>query len=183
MKGIVRVIVFTGFVFVLSAGYFLYAYTVYPSIPERETFFTEVGEGLGELAIFGFSIIYGRTILKLLLGKGRLAHRLLPDYNPELGIPLVNTLLGFLNRTHVYVGIATVAVSLLHMFMMGIPMHILFFPAVFALIVWQAVFGLFLAWRYSPAELKRFSLVVHAQFVTGIMIGIFAGFGHLLIDD
>jgi hypothetical protein len=92
-------------------------------------------------------------------------------------------LLVFLNRTHVYVGIATVAVILLHITLMGVPMRILFFPAVLALVVWQGLFGLFLTWRYTPKELKKFSYLVHAQFVTGIMIGIFAWFGHMLIDD
>jgi hypothetical protein len=51
------------------------------------------------------------------------------------------------------------------------------------LVIWQGSFGLFLTWRYSPAELKRLSYLVHAQFFTGITIGIFAFFGHLLIDN
>jgi hypothetical protein len=91
-------------------------------------------------------------------------------------------LLGFLNRTHVYVGIATVAIILLHIALMGVPMKILFFPAVLVLVVWQGLFGMFLIWRYSPKELRKFSYLVHAQFLTGIMIGVFACFGHLLID-
>ena len=62
-------------------------------------------------------------------------------------------------------------------------MHILFFPAVLALVVWQGLFGLFLSWRYSPRELKKLAYLVHAQFLTGIMIGVFAYLGHLLIDD
>jgi hypothetical protein len=67
--------------------------------------------------------------------------------------------------------------------MMGMPMHILFFPAVLALVIWQGLFGLFLSWRYTPAQLKKFSYLVHAQFVTGIMIGIFAFFGHILVES
>jgi hypothetical protein len=61
--------------------------------------------------------------------------------------------------------------------------HILFFPALLGLVVWQGVFGMFLTLRYSPVELKKFSYLVHAQFVTGIAIGVFALFGHVLIDD
>ena len=72
---------------------------------------------------------------------------------------------------------------LLHIGLMGIPMDILFFPAVLALVVWQGLFGMFLTWRYSPRELKKFAYLVHAQLFTGIMIGLFAWFGHLLIDD
>jgi len=53
---------------------------------------------------------------------------------------------------------------------------------VLALVIWQAIFGLFLTWRYTPVELKKFSYLVHAQFITGIALGVFTFFGHLLID-
>lgn len=62
-------------------------------------------------------------------------------------------------------------------------MQILFFPAVLVLVIWQALFGVFITWTYSPKELKRFSYLVHAQLFTGVMIGVFSYFGHLLIDD
>jgi len=181
--GIKRVLLFAAAVFVISLGYFIYASTVYPPTPENETFLSEIGEGFGEIGLYGLLFIYGRTLLKVLLGKGAIARRLLPDYSPQLSTPLFNWLLGFLNRTHVYVGLATASVILLHIGLMGIPMKILFFPAVLALVIWQAVFGLFLSWRYTPKQLKKFSYLVHAQFATGIMIGIFAFFGHTLIDD
>ena len=98
-------------------------------------------------------------------------------------IPPFKTLLNFLNSTHVYVGIAAIAVILLHIAMVGLHADILFFPAVLALVLWQGVFGFFLTWRFSPQELKKASYGVHAQFFTGIMIGIFSVFGHLLLDD
>ena len=131
--------------------------------------------------------IYFRTVLKLVLGEGEMAQRLLPDYIPPVNSSGFNQLLGFLDRTYVYVGIATIVIILLHIGMMGISRysysHILFFPALLVLVVWQGLFGLFLIWRYTPDELKKFSHLVHAQFVTGIAIGIFALFGHMLIDD
>jgi hypothetical protein len=161
----------------------VYAYTVYPPTPERETFLSEIGEGFGEIGLWALLFIYARTLLKLALGKGAFAKRLLPDYSPPAAASVLIHLLGFLDRTHIYVGIAAVAVILLHIGLMGIPMQILFFPAVLALVVWQGLFGLFLTWRYSPKELKKLSYLVHAQFLTGIMIGIFALFGHLLIDS
>jgi hypothetical protein len=79
--------------------------------------------------------------------------------------------------------VAAVAIILLHIVMMGIPMEIFFFQAVLVLVVWQGLFGLFLTWRYSPKELKKFSYLVHAQFMTGIALGLFSYFGHLLIDS
>ena len=177
------ILIYTAVVLVGSAAYFLYATMAYPPTPERETFLSEIGEGFGEFGLWALLFIYARTLLKLLLGKGALARRLLPDYSPPATPSLMQQLLRFLDRTHVYVGIATIAIILLHIALMGLPMRILFFPLVLALVVWQGLFGLFLTWRYSPKELKKFAYLVHAQFLTGIMIGIFAWFGHLLIDD
>jgi hypothetical protein len=65
----------------------------------------------------------------------------------------------------------------------GLHSEILLFLTVLALVVWQGVFGFFLTWRFSPQDLKQASYFVHAQFLTGIMIGIFSLFGHLLADD
>lgn len=185
LRSIKGILIYASGISIASLAYFLYAYSVYPAVEEKETFLSEIGEVFGEIGLAALAFIYFRTFLKLLLGKGKLAQRLLPDYTPSIDFPMLHQLLGFLNRTHVYVGIATVAIILLHIAMMGFPkyIHILFFPAVLALVVWQGVFGLFLTWRYSPVELKQFSHLVHAQFFTGIAIGIFAFFGHILIDD
>jgi len=183
VTGIKKILFFTAAVFVVSLGYFLYVYSQYSPIPERETILSEIGDGFGEIGLWALLFIYARTLLKLIMGKGRLARRLLPDYSsPDVFLSLQG-MLCWLDKTHVYVGISAVAVILLHIGMMGVPMEILFFPAVLILVIWQGLFGLFLTWRYSPKELKKFSYLVHAQFVTGIMIGIFAYFGHLLIDD
>ena len=180
-KSLRNFFIYTVLVFVVSVVYFIYAYMVYPPIPERETFLTEIGESFGEIGLWALLFIYARTLLKLLMGKGKLANRLLPDYSPPT-ISIFQQLLGLLNRTHVYVGVATAAIIILHIVLMGTPMDILFFPAVLALVIWQSLFGMFLVWNYTPKELKKFSYLVHAQFITGIMIGIFAYFGHLLID-
>jgi len=181
-KSIRDFLIYTVIVLIISVVYFVYAYTVYPPVPERETFLTEIGEGFGEVGLWALLFIYARTLLKLLMGKGKLANRLLPDYSPPT-ISIFQQLLGVLNRTHVYVGVATVAVIILHIVLMRVPMDILFFPAVLTLVIWQGLFGLFLTWRYTPNDLKKFSYLVHAQFLTGSMIGIFAYFGHLLIDS
>ena len=183
IKSIKGILIYTAIVFIASILYFVYAYTTYPPIPERETFLSEVGEGFGVVGLWALLFIYARTILKLVMGKGALAKRILPDYSPPASASLFKNVLGFLNSTHVYVGIATVAVILLHIAFMGLPMNILFFPAVLGLVVWQGLFGMFLTWRYSPNELMKLSYFVHAQFFTGILIGIFSLFGHLLIDD
>jgi len=183
IKSIKGVFIYTAIVLFSSIVYFVYAYMMYPPTPERETFLSEIGEGFGEIGLWALLFIYARSILKLVMGKGAFAKRILPDYSPPAAASIFQQLLGFLNRTHVYVGIAAVAIILLHIALMGVPMKILFFPAVLVLVVWQGLFGMFLTWRYSPKELKKLAYLVHAQFLTGIMIGIFSYFGHLLIDD
>jgi len=182
IKKLQGILIYTGAVLIVSIGYFAYAYFAYPPTAENETFLSEIGEGLGEIGLWALLFIYARTLLKLALGKGAIARRILPDYAATTAATPVQQLIGFLDRTHIYVGIATVAIILMHIALMGVPMKILFFPAVLILVVWQGLFGLFLSWRYSPKELKKFAYLVHAQFATGIMIGIFAYFGHLLID-
>jgi len=176
-------VIYTAIIFIASLLYFVYVYTTYPPIPERETVLSEIGEGFGVVGLWALLFIYGRTLLKLVMGKGALATRILPNHSSPASASIFKNLLGFLNKTHGYVGIATVAVLLLHIAFMGLPMNILFFPAALGLVLWQGVFGMFLTWKYSPKELMKFSYFVHAQFFTGILIGIFSLFGHLLIED
>lgn len=183
MRKFKSILIFTAIVFLTSFGYFLSIYQNRPDDHESETFLSEIGEFFGTLGIWALVIIYGRTLLKLAIGKGGVAQRLIPDEYDVSAIPIFKTLLNFLNRTHVFVGIAAIAVILLHIAILGLHPEILFFPAVLALVVWQGVFGFFLTWRYSPQDLKKASYFVHAQFLTGIMIGIFSLFGHLLVDD
>jgi len=181
--GLKRLLFFTAVVGVISMGYYIYALFTYTPTQENETFLTEVGEGLGEVGLWLLAFIYMRTVMKLLLGKGPIANRILPEYTPPIDAKLFNRFIYFLDRTHVYVGVGAVAVILLHSVLVGMPMQILFFPAVLALVIWQGMFGMFISWRHAPDELKKFSYLVHAQLSTGIMIGVFAYLGHVLIDD
>lgn len=182
-SGLKRVLIFTAVVATLSTGYYIYALVLYPPVEEKETFLSEIGEGFGEIGLWLLLFIYFRTLIKLLLGKGAISKRILPEYSPPIDPKQFNKLIHYLDRTHIYFGICAVAIILLHIVLMGIPMNILFFPAVLILVIWQGLFGMFISWKYSPKELKKFSYLVHAQLFTGIMIGIFAYFGHLLIDD
>jgi len=185
IRNIRRILIYTVVIALISVVYFIYAYSVHEIPEERETLLSEIGEFFGKVGLGLLSFIYFRTVLKLALGQGKLAQRLLPDYVPPVDSSIFKQLLAWMNRTHIYFGIAAVAVILLHISLMGFSRysHILFFPALLGLVIWQGLFGLFLTWRYSPTELKKFSHVVHAQFVTGIAIGIFAFLGHILIDD
>ncbi|HNP27702.1 MAG TPA: hypothetical protein PKK23_01570 [Nitrospirales bacterium] len=183
MKKLKNLLLFSAGVFLASLGYFLAIYPNRPGDTEHETFLREIGEVFGTLGIWALVIIYGRTLVKLVFGQGGLAQRLVPDQYDVSAIPPFKTLLDCLNRTHVFVGVVAIAVILLHIAMVGLHPEILFFPAVLVLVLWQGVFGFFLTWRFSPQDLKKVSYLVHAQFLTGIMIGIFSVFGHLLLDD
>lgn len=185
LRNIRNILIYALVISLVSLAYFIYAYSVHSIPEERETFLTELGEGFGKTGLVLLAFIYFRTLLKLALGQGKLAQRLLPDYAPPINSSHLNRLLIWMNRTHIYIGVAAIAIILLHITMMGFSRysHILFFPALLALIIWQGIFGLFLTLRYTPAELKKFSYLVHAQFVTGVAIGVFALFGHVLIDD
>jgi len=183
MKKLKHLLQFTACVFLTSLVYFLAIYPNRAEDPEHETFLHEIGEVFGTLGVWALAIIYGRTLVKLAFGEGGLAQRLVPQ---EYAVPALSpfkALLNLLNRTHVFVGVAAIAVILLHIAMVGLHADILFFPAVLALVLWQGLFGFFLTWRYSPQDMKKVAYVVHAQLLSGIMIGIFSLFGHLLLDD
>jgi len=181
MKNTYRIIVYAVVVFVMSFGYFLYVKNVHPVGAEREMFHSEVGEGFGGIGLGLLLLIYGRTVLKLSIQKGSLAQRIVPEYAYSPALPLLKKGLIVLNKMHPYVGMTTVAVIILHATFMGLPRGIVFFPLILALVIWQGVFGFFLTWRSAQKRLKKFSHLVHSQLLTGIMIGIFAFLGHLLV--
>ncbi len=181
-KSMKRLLMYTGVILIASVAYTIYAFNTLPAAVERETFLSELGEGFGEVAMYALGFIYLRTLLKLLMGKGPLSKRLLPSYTPPPQANMLKKFIVFLDRTHVHVGIASVAIIVIHTVLMGDPMRNLFFPAILILVAWQTVFGLFLRWRTAPRDLKKVSFSVHAQLVTGVMMGIFAYFGHVLVD-
>lgn len=178
-----RFLVYCGGVLLVSVIYFIYVATAHPPSPERETFLSEIGEGIGEMAMWAFIFIYLRTAIKLMLGKGPIARRLLPQYSAPKSVGQLQKLVVYLDRSHIYFGVAALALALIHIGLMGLRLEILFFPLVLALIIWQGAFGMVLSWRGSGRDLKRWSYSVHAQLITGVMIGVFAYLGHMLIDD
>ena len=178
-----RFVIYSGAVLVVALAYYAWLVSALPKTPENETWLSELGEGLGEFAMWLFIFIYVRTGLKLLLGKGPMARRLLPEYKAPSSLSGLQRVIALLDRTHIYFGVAAVAFALIHIGLMGLHLHILSFPLVLALVIWQAAFGSMLTWRGAPSSAKRWSYAVHAQLVTGVAIGVFAYLGHLLIDD
>ncbi len=182
MKSFRTLLIYTAGIFAVSLAYYFYARNSLPPQREDETFLTEIGEGFGEVALWLLLFIYARTLLKLLFEKGSVADRMVPNMLYQPTQSLVQKLLVPLNRTHVYVGVATLAVTFLHILLVGFHFEILLFQVVMLLLVWQGLFGFFLRWKFSPRQLRQFSYLVHAQFLTGIMIGIFSYVGHQMLD-
>ncbi|UOD34838.1 hypothetical protein DSN97_00430 [Deferribacteraceae bacterium V6Fe1] len=182
-KELKKIVIFTAVILIISIGYYLYALFFYAPLKESKTFLTKIGETFGAIGLWLILFIYARTLIKLLLGKGAVAKRLLPEYSSPVDATQFKKLIHFLDRTHIYFGVSALAAISLHAVLMGIPMRILFFPAVLVLIAWQGLFGMFIAFRYTPSELKKLSYLVHAQLFTGIMIGIFALLGHILVGN
>jgi hypothetical protein len=182
-KGLKKLLVYVAAILALSVAYYGYVLWLHPPSPQQETFLSEIGEGIGEVALWVFGFIYLRTAIKLVMAKGPLAGRLLPNYSAPAGASYLDHLVVYLDRSHVYFGVAAVALVLVHIALMGLRIDILFFPIVLALVLWQGLFGMFLFWRGTPRSLRKWSYSVHAQLATGVAIGIFAYFGHLLIDD
>ncbi len=182
-KGLKFFLAYSIAVLLLSAAYYGHVLWSHPPSPQRETFLTEAGEGAGEVALWVFVLIYVRTAIKLTMGKGPIARRILPNYTAPDIPGYFDRLIVYLDRTHIYFGAAAVGLVLIHIAFMGLRSEILFFPLVLALVLWQGLFGMFLSWRRAPRVLRSWSYFVHAQLVTGVAIGVLAYFGHLLIDD
>lgn len=177
-----RFVFYSLLILTVSIAYAAYVLLAQPLSSERETWLSEIGEGFGEVAMWVFLFIYLRTALKLLMGKGPLARRMLPQYQAPQSVNYLQSLIVYLDRSHIYVGMAALALGLIHIAFMGLHAEILFFPLVLALMLWQGLFGLLISLRGAPKNLKKWSYSVHAQLVTGVAMGVFAYFGHLLID-
>ena len=123
LKNIRNILIYTFVVALVSVAYFIYAYAVHPIPEERETFLTEMGEGFGKIGLAMLVFIYFRTLLKLLLGQGKLAQRLLPDYIPPIDSSHMNCLLTSVNVMHMYFGIDAIAIMLLVHALIGLPLY------------------------------------------------------------
>jgi hypothetical protein len=170
---------FTIILTIVSSLYFIYLYQGYKPAPESETILTELGEGLGSLGLYALAVIYGRSVLKMLLNEGTLLQRFIPVYQ-DISISLSRRLLTILNRYHKHVGAAAVGLLIGHALLVDTAKWNPFLVVLLALVAWQGLFGLFLVIRFPMASLKRYGYVVHAQLFSGIMIGMFSVFGHLL---
>jgi len=167
----------------VSSLVFLYLYLGRQPVAEVKGFRGELAEGLGTVGLWALAVIYGRSALKVVLAEGTLLQRFIPEEYHGPSVSVTRRVLQFLNGTHKYVGALAVLVFAGHAVLGGTTRWNLFLMMVLALVAWQGIFGLFLVIRFSITTLKRYGYLVHAQLFTGVMIAIFAAFGHLLLED
>jgi hypothetical protein len=86
-----------------------------------------------------------------------------------------------LNKTHAYLGVLSVVLIFLHCYLTGSYLNNLLLQVVLILMAVEMFSGLFLKLRYSPAELKQKSYLIHRQFIIGAILIIFTLFGHLIL--
>lgn len=183
MKKPKRLIIFAAVLSLLAGGYVLFAAPAsHQDLPHWRK---ELGEFAGGTLGWAFAIIYGRTMLKIILRKGPLLQRVLPESSRGEITSYGKKLLSFLNTTHPYLGIISVVLLFSHAYLVGLDQANALLKTIFILALWQFCFGLFLLSRYQIVFLnkaKRYGYMAHSQLYTGIAIGILALFGHLLVD-
>lgn len=165
----------------ISSLFFLYLYLGKEPAVEVHGLRKEVAEGLGILGVWFLGIIYGRSVLKLSLIDGTFWQRIIPDGYYNTSLSASRKLLSFLNRTHKHVGATAIVFLVGHALLMSTANWNPFLISVLCLLAWQGIFGLFLVVRIPISPLRKYGRLAHAQFFTGVMIGIFAIFGHLLV--
>ena len=165
----------------LSGLLFFYLYLGHQPIPEAHGLKSEIAEVFGTVGLWALVVIYGRSLIKIILNDGNLMQRFIPNEYHDLSQSASRKFLTMLNRTHKYVGAVAIVVFACHAFLIGTLRWNLFLEMVLILLAWQGIFGIFLVMRIPVTSMKRYSYFVHAQLFTGVMIGVFAFFGHLLI--
>ena len=141
-----------------------------------------LGEVLGPAGLFLLVFIYTRTAFKLLVRKGSFWERL-ALFNVDYGKikTASGKILFYLNKSHPYFGAAAIAVVYSHCYLISRFYNLLPLRIVLALLAWQGVWGLVLKTRTAPAFLKKRGHLFHSQWITGLLILIFAGLGHYLL--
>lgn len=179
-----RLLLFTLLVALFCGGYVLVAPSQ-PPLPHT-SWRHELGEAVGSVVLWLFAVIYGRTLLKIGLRQGPLLERLLPLPMGPQAVEKGKWLLPWLNKTHPYVGAATVLLIASHALLEGLNQANLLLQVILFLAAWQFAFGLFVISHYQAffiTKIKRYSYLAHSQLYTGVAIGLCALFGHLLVQD
>jgi hypothetical protein len=178
-------IIFTLIALVFSFGYIEFvALQGGLASAKNNTIFGEFGSMLGTFGFFALALVYARSVLKIIVCSDSLWKRLEPISFEDYNLKKISTkVLVFLNKTHAYFGVIAVALIFVHCFLTGSYQDNLLLQIVLALMMLEAASGFVLKLKYSPAQLKQKSYLIHRQFLIGILLVLFAFFGHLILGD
>lgn len=142
-----------------------------------------LGRKLGFLGFLTMGLVYGWSVLKILIREEAFWERLRPlGLDEILDLKKFSTrILILLNKTHAYLGVLSVVLIFLHCYLTGSYLNNLLLQVVLILMAVEMFSGLFLKLRYSPAELKQKSYLIHRQFIIGAILIVFTLFGHLIL--
>ncbi|MDD5396533.1 MAG: hypothetical protein PHW24_00545 [Candidatus Moranbacteria bacterium] len=178
------IIVFTILTLVFSLWYVAYV-NLHGGLEylKNRTIIGEVGNIFGKLGFFALAFVYARSVLKIVFHEESFWKRLEPLNIENFDLRKFSTkLLIFMNKTHAYFGVMAIVFIFMHCYLTGSYRDNLLLQIVLALMVIEGISGFFLKFKYSPNELRQKSHLVHRQFVIGIMLLIFAAFGHLILE-
>ncbi len=183
IKKNLTLIVFTVLTVVLSLWY-----VEYTSLSggfgyvRNRTALGRIGDTFGKIGLLVLALVYARSVLKIIVHTDAFWKRLEPFNADNFDIKKVSTkILIFLNKSHIYLGILAITLIFMHCYLTGSYRDNLLLQIVLGLLAVEGISGLILKLKYSPGELKQKSYLVHRQFIVGMMLIIFAIFGHLIL--
>ncbi len=181
-KVLIRLAWFTVILFCLSAVLFAVLYmNSHAEHIHTHGFRKDLAEGLGITGLISLILIYTRSLLKILLDSNALPVGFIPESAYDTVMALLKKTYKILNKWHRYIGTAAVIIFPTHALLMGINRWNPFLIMVLGIFAWQGISGFLLVSPLKAPWVKQYSRFFHAQLFTGVMIAIFAGFGHLLV--
>jgi hypothetical protein len=186
VKKNLKLVLFTLLSLIFSLGYVAFV-TLHGGLDyqKNRTLLGGLGKMFGTAGFLALALVYARSFLKIIIREDAFWKRLLPIGEQETLVTKKFSvkLLILLNKTHAYLGVIAIIFIAMHCYLTGSYRDNFLLQAVLALMFVEGVTGLVMQLKYSPFELKQKSYLIHRQFIMGMMILIFAMFGHLILSD
>jgi hypothetical protein len=141
-----------------------------------------IGNTLGVVGFFALALVYARSVLKIIVHMDTFWKKLEPLNLEHIDVRKISTkILILLDRTHTYLGVLAIALIFVHCYLTGSYLDNLLLQIVLVLLSVEGISGFILKLKYTPAELKQKSYLIHRQFLIGIILVILTIFGHLIL--
>ena len=163
------------------AGFF-YVYQIGgPSNIAKNSLLNEFGKFMGVVGFFSLVVVYGRSVLKIMIARDYFWKKLSASGIDSLKVKnLFGKLLVFLTRTHAYFGTLAISTIFLHCyFTYSLRDNVLLISILF-LMLFEGITGIILQFWNSP-KIKIKSYLMHSQLFVGFLILFLALFGHALL--